>query len=320
MSAKAFGLVDLLCVLAVVGVAVMVLPGVIHAAGQAGTLDQCAANLAAMGKAIHLYTVANEDHLPPYRSTLRAGQPFAMPMEQPAFTYHLAKVGDLNPISLQQNWRGIGSVCGSGFVENPQVLYCPDQTDPPFTYAAHEDPQYKQIMENRRQVLADAARSHSPPPEFPMPAPRFGSYSADGKLVRSGYLWNCWGRQYPRAVHTPPSREKEEFSPQSQQATELVWDLAFETLASFEAGKPLGMDLAIYPSTAAAHTDHDTVPPRYNVLKADGAIAMFQPGLAYLESLQANWKDESLPGPHSCWAGNPGNLNDWEEAYEFITR
>lgn len=285
MHARAFTLTELICVLGVLIAATLTLPAVIHAADEASTMVQCAANLSSVHKAICLYAAANADRLPPYRSAWRSGKPIAYPMAKPAYTYHLTKVGDLNPVTLAQQWRGVGMVYAAGFIENAELFYCPAQTDKPFVFASY-DPQSG---------------------ERPM---QFGTYAAEGVLVRSGYLWNCWGRQYPKSPQAN----------QGQPAKAGEWDLAFQTLSSLEPGKPLGMDLAIYPASSAAHNDQGAQPPSYNVVGAAGNVATYQPGLAYQASLAANWRNEESPGPHSCWADNPGELNDWQEAYGYITR
>jgi len=307
-------LADLAAVVVVAGLLVLVLPTAMRAADQMSRTRLCAANLAEVAKGIQQYAQAHQDSLPPYRSAFRRGRPFSMPMSQPAFTHHLSKVGDLDPVSLKQNWRGIGMVYGAGFVKAPTLFYCPAQTVERFLFESYENPVHKQAVKNAAQMAKDAAIGGYEAPEFHpeyLP-PRFGSYSTQEMFVHSGYLWNCWGRRYPP--------DQVQVQDAASQPSEPLWDLAFRTLSSVQADKPLGMDMAIYPTAIAAHSNYDTDPPSFNVLRVDGRVECFQPALDYQQALKDNWHGEDKPGPHSRWADNPGPLNDWEEAYTFITK
>jgi hypothetical protein len=120
-------------------------------------------------KAIMMYCQDNDDKYPPRRSIWKNGKPYAEPMPNAEKTFQIAVIGDLNPMTLKQNWRGAGVVYGTGYMQNPSGLYCPGQVYWWFVRESYES-----------EEKAFGTRT----------------FAQNSGVIRSGLLWNAWGKRY----------------------------------------------------------------------------------------------------------------------------
>jgi len=166
---KAFTLVELLVVIAIISLLISILAPSLNIAKDIAKQVVCSMNLGSAGKSIDLYCNANDDKYPPYRQVTKAGQPMGYYMPQPEKVFWLSQVGDLDPVTLVQRWRGVGMVYRDRYIESPDYFYCHAQVYPWFVRGSYTDP-----------------TGQNP----------FGSYSTVTNFVRTGYLWNMWGAKY----------------------------------------------------------------------------------------------------------------------------
>ena len=268
---KAFTLVELLVVIAIISLLISILAPSLNVAKEIARQIQCGSNMNAAGKAIHLYCQMNNDRYPPWRSRWKNKKPIADPMPNAEKTFQIAKVGDLDGVTLKQQWRGAGMVYGAGYMETPDHFYCPGATSPWFRRESYENSEL-----NRP----------------------FGSHSLDTGMVRSGLLWNVWGRRY---------KDVSDMLNQN-------WDFAFRTLSSMENDKPLIIDHAIFPWMLQVHTARGVENPTFNVAFNDAHVSSYTVSEAYVEVCIQNWSDRIL----IQWADYPGPYNDWADAWEMI--
>jgi len=268
---KAFTLVELLVVIAIISLLISILAPSLNIAKEIAKQMVCASNMNASAKAIHLYCYANDDKYPPWRSIMKSGQPKGEAMPNAEKTYQIAKVGDLNPVTLQQIWRGAGFFMGAKYFQSPDNFFCPAQMNLWFVRETYTDPQGRVA---------------------------WGSYSGSTNMVRTGYLWNAWGRRYPGQVVDMFGKD---------------WDFAFRTLTSMENDKPLIIDHPIFPWCNAVHTAMGVQKPTFNITFNDGHTSPYTPDPSYQLMLIPHW-GEVL----SIWADNSGDDNDWADAYNVI--
>jgi prepilin-type processing-associated H-X9-DG protein len=220
-----------------------------------------------------MYCEDNADKYPPRLCNMKSGQPVADPMPNAEKTFQIATVGSLDPITLQQKFKGIGMAYGSRHMETPNFFYCPAQ---PYYWFVRET-----YMDPTGQV-------------------GFGSYSGYTSQVRTGYLWNAWGRHYPGT--------KDMFGKD--------WDHAFRTLTSMDNDKPLIIDHAIFPWCAPVHTASGVGTPTFNIAFNDGHVSPYTADATYIPMLIINWGSN---GVLINWADNAGPNNDWADAYYILT-
>ena len=270
MSRAGFTLIELLVVIGIIMLLISIAIPSLSAMLELNRQVTCGSGLASACKGIVLYTQCSNDKLPPYRSRWQFAKPAVSYMVAPENTYWLAKEGDLDPIRLTQRWRGIGSVYECGLIESPSLLYCPGQTSPAFMESTYN----------------------------PQAGDRpFGSYSNMTRMVRTGYLWNAWGKWYSMG-----------------DLDDENWDMAFRSLSQMEHDKPLAMDHPILPWSVAAHVPAAQRTPSLNVACSDGHVESFTPSPVYLENLMLRWE-----GVLKNWADNEGEGNDWEECWSIMT-
>lgn len=150
MKAKtsAFTLIELLTVIAIIGILAAILIPVTARVREQARLAACQSNLRQLGLAVHLYAEANDDMIPPN----------IHPDRQVPTTEWGSYVGDGRALGrlISRDIGGPASSAG-GFVDNPELLYCP--ASKPELFAASAD--YKE-------------------PE---------TISPNNRLVRVGYMW-----------------------------------------------------------------------------------------------------------------------------------
>jgi len=274
---KAFTLVELLVVIAIISLLISILAPSLNIAKEIAKQVVCSSNMSSSGKAIHLYCQDNDDKYPPWRSLWKDGKPKAEAMPNAEKTFQIAKVGDLDPMTLAQRWRGAGFFYGAKYFQTPDCFYCRAQSGSWFVREAYQDP---------KQLVA------------------WGSYCGPGltNMVRSGLLWNAWGKRYNDGTVDMFGKP---------------WDFAFRTLSSMENDKPLIIDHAIFPWYVNVHMAQGPGRPTFNVTFNDAHVTAYTvlgTGI-YNDILCVNW-DTILPN----WADIPGPNNDWADAYYFITQ
>jgi len=168
-----FALVDLLVVLMVLAMlAVIAIPS-LNVSGELLKQMGCRSNMHSLSKSMHLYCQANNDYWPPYRMVLTNGAPYVIDtftcVER---TMWASKVGDLDPTTLKQRFRGVGIMYDSGFVEDPRNFYCPAQTFPWFMYESY---------------VVNEHTGESVP---------WGTWDNWSSLIRMGFLFQAWGKLY----------------------------------------------------------------------------------------------------------------------------
>ena len=167
---RAFTLVELLVVIAIISLLISILAPSLNIAKSIAKQIVCSSNMNGAAKAIMMYCEDNADKYPPRQCSMKSGQPVADPMPNAEKTFQIATVGSLDPITLQQKFKGIGMAYGSRHMGTPDFFFCPAQTGTWYIRKTYTDP--------TGQV-------------------GFGSYSWVTNQVRMGYLWNAWGRHYP---------------------------------------------------------------------------------------------------------------------------
>lgn len=118
-------------------------------------------------------------------------------------------------------------------------------------------------------------------------------------MIRTGYIWNAWGKRYPGTTDMLGSN----------------WDFAFKTLSSMDSDKPLVVDHPLFPWATTVHTAKGQPTPTFNVAFGDAHVEAFTPAAVYQEVLLTNWG-----GVLTNWAENAGPNNDWAEAFEIMGR
>ena len=261
---RGFTLVELLVVIVVLVLLLSILIPSLNVAKDLARQVCCAANMNAAGKSLQLYAEKNDGKMPPFRM----GAKGIYYMTTPELSQYIAKVGDIGP-HYQLQWRGAGFVYASGYIESPDFFYCPAQAYPWFTRQEYTDPNGM--------------------------AP-FGTYSPT-TYIRSGYLWNAWGKKY----------EQPDLSGRS------YMDLAFRTVASMESDKPIIIDHPIFPWALQVHTARGRGTPTFNVAYCDSHVESHTPPEAYTQTLLGAWNSVL-----KNWIDNPGDDNDWAEAWSIL--
>jgi len=276
---KAFTLVELLVVIAIISLLISILAPSLNIAKDIAKQVVCSQNMNSAAKGIMLYCQQNDDKYPPWRSLIKSGQPYAEPMGDATRTMQIAKVGDLDPMTLKLRWRGAGVVYGERYFETPRLFYCPAQVYSWFVYEEYV------INHKAGDVTVE-----------------FGSWDNWSSVIRSGYFWNAWGKKYPGGRVDINGR---------------TYDFAFRTLSSMENDKPLIIDHAIYPWCVPVHVATGVATPSLNVAFNDGHVTGYTAPDMYLTVLITNWGGNGIA---SNWDDNPGDNNDWADAYRLLTQ
>jgi len=266
---KAFTLVELLVVIAIISLLVSILAPSLNIAREIAMQVVCSSNMSASGKAIHLYCQDNDDKYPPWRSLWKAGKPIAEPMGDATRTFQISKIGDVDPFTLKQRWRGIGFVYDNRYMPNPDYLFCPAQVYWWFVRESYED-------------------------KAGLKPWGYATFAVESPMIRSGLFWNAWGKRYPGGMVDINGR---------------TYDFAFRTLSSMENDKPLIIDHAIYPWCVSVHVANGTGTPTFNVTFNDGHVTPYTAPDTYVDVLIVNWGGNRIgsnwadnPGPNNDWA------------------
>ena len=172
---KAFTLVELLVVISIISLLISILAPSLNVAKDLTKQIVCSSNMNSACKGILLYCDMNQDRFPPYQQSARNGVPYVndtyVCVER---TMWAAKVGQVDPVTLRQRFRGVGIIYDTRFVEDPRLFYCPAQANPSFIYD---------------EYVIDRAKS--PPVSKP-----WGTVDNSSSMVRMGYFFNTWGEFY----------------------------------------------------------------------------------------------------------------------------
>ena len=173
MERKGFTLVELLVVIAIISLLISILAPSLNIAKDIAKQIVCSSNMSSTAKGMLLYAESNADRYPPYRMATKGGAPVVndwyVCVER---TMWASKVGDLDPVTLKQRFRGAGMAYDSRFIETAKLFYCPSQKQPWFVY--------DEYVINRTTGLA-------------VP---WGTWDNASTMIRMGYWFNTWGRYY----------------------------------------------------------------------------------------------------------------------------
>ena len=137
---RAFTLVELLVVISIISLLVSILAPSLNVAKEIAKQVVCSSNVNSSAKAVHLYCEDNNDKYPPWRSLWKNGAPNAESMPNAEKTFQIAKVGDVDGLTLKMRWRGVGFVYGTGYMESPEYLFRPAQVYPWFVRESYQHP------------------------------------------------------------------------------------------------------------------------------------------------------------------------------------
>lgn len=261
-------LVELVMVLVVVTLLVSVAVPSLNVSRDLSKQMGCRANLHSLSKSMLLYCQDNQDRWPPYRMRVAGGQPKVDPYTDAEHMMWGAKVGDIDFPTLKQKYRGVGIMYNAGYVEDPSKFYCPAATFDWFVY---------------ENYIVDRNGRARP----------WGTYAPWSTLVRTGYLFQMWGKYYDQ---------------------ENTWDIAFRTLSSMETDKAMAMDHALFFWASGVHTNQGGRQTIHNVLHVTGHVDAYA-NTGALDALKvfAETGTDSF-----AWADWPGPLSDWEEVYTLL--
>ncbi len=134
---SAFTLIELLTVIAIIGILAAILIPVVSAVRESARKSVCQSNLRQVGVGVHLYASDHEDHLPPVSTSASAFT-----------TYWL--------------WRGntpanLGHLLDQGYVDTDEVFFCPSRdVDPQEALSYHSANNI--TSDGRRERASFAAR------------------------------------------------------------------------------------------------------------------------------------------------------------------
>ena len=283
LNRKGFTLVELLVVIAIISLLISILAPSLNIAKDIAKQVVCASDMNSAGKGMLMYGAGNDDKYPPYRMRMSKGQPAFDPYTNIENTMWAGKVGDLNPVTLKQIYRGLGIMYGTKDIENPRYFYCPAQKFPWFAY--------DEYLINRRVT--------------PNVTVEWGTIDNYSSMIRIGYLHNAWGKLYPN------------------EGSGGQWDIAFRSFSQMEPDKALMIDHAIFPWCAAVHTATGIATPTFNIMHPDGhvesprttvgMIVMFSGAAAPMNGVGDICKS---------WGENPGTPengpDDWNDLYTLL--
>jgi len=268
MSRKGFTLVELLVVIAIISLLISILAPSLNIAKDIARQVVCSANMTAVGKAFHLYGQANDDKYPPYQMGMKGGKPTFSPYPCIEPTFWASKEGDLDPVTLKQRWRGAGMLYRDGYVQDPKYFYCPAATGSWFLL---------------RNYLHDPVTGQTVP---------WGTFDPFTTMIRMGYFFNGWGKQY--ADLPAPG-----------------WDVAARTFSSMEQDKCLMIDQCVFPWATGIHTAQGMDSPTFNIMFNDAHVEP-RTSSVIQSILEANWGDTL-----KNWVKD-GEHNDWHDNYTVI--
>ena len=151
-----FTLIELLTVIAIIGILAAILIPVTGRVRDQARLAACQSNLRQLGLAVHLFAEANDDRIPPNVNP-DTGNPST---EWGSYVEDGRALGMLiaDELGGPQGVRG-------GYVDNPELLYCPASRPELFQAAGYKEPE---------------------------------TISRDNRIVRTGYIWVFYEANAPQ--------------------------------------------------------------------------------------------------------------------------
>jgi prepilin-type N-terminal cleavage/methylation domain-containing protein/prepilin-type processing-associated H-X9-DG protein len=273
MFRKAFTLVELLVVIAILSLLVSILVPALSRAHALARQTACAANLSATAKAYHAYAANNDDWICPsinndYHPTPRQTAIAATVRSTPG----------------KPRYRNAAILYEHGYVETPQLFYCPAATCPWYVYDSY--------VFDRTSGHPKAVQwgTHCPFTDYPLQ-----------KLVLMGYVYNGWGRTI-------------EFS-NGNFGPELV----YRKLSSMPSDKALAVDNFLYAWTAAVHTANGMDRPAFNIAYSDGHVEGHASSAVMISLVgQQGAYIDLFWDIDYCSSGC--DFDDWNDLYEMINQ
>jgi len=268
MNRSAFTLVELLVVVAIISLLMSILVPTLNVATDIAKQTVCANNMNSTARGLHLYCELNKGRVPPYRTRWKSGAPFADPHDNPEKTMWAGKVGDVDPITLKPYRRSIALAYAAGQIPSPKYFYCPAQT-------------------GQWLILESYTFNKTTGKEV-----EWGTYDFWSSMIRMGYNWNMWGKQYSTG-----------------------WDFAARTLEQVESDKALVIDHGLFPWYMNVHMARGKGKPTINVAFNDSHVESLVSEL--YPKVILNGAMDGNGGIVKNWE-QPGTNNDWHDAWTVL--
>ena len=128
---KAFTLVELLVVVSIIALLIAILLPALGAARRSAQLVQCASGMHQIGVGAKAYAADNDGELPKTVSAFSSAAPVRHPYETRIATSIHYSSADKDS-SIAALWDG-------GYIETPEIFYCPSQTSEKLTFSYNQD-------------------------------------------------------------------------------------------------------------------------------------------------------------------------------------
>lgn len=128
---KAFTLIELLVVISIIALLIAILLPALGAARRSAKLTQCASGMQQVGVGANAYAADNDGELPKTVSAFNPAAPVRHPYETRIATSIHYNSADKDS-SIAALWDG-------GYIETPEVFYCPSQTSEKLVFSYNKD-------------------------------------------------------------------------------------------------------------------------------------------------------------------------------------
>ena len=128
---QAFTLIELLVVISIIALLIALLLPALGAARRSAQITQCALAMQQIGVGAHAYAADNNDFLPKTVSALNNGDRVVFPYE--------TRIATSNNIDPNVKDSSIAALWDGGYIETPEIFYCPSQQVDWMTYSYNQD-------------------------------------------------------------------------------------------------------------------------------------------------------------------------------------